>query len=315
MATHYPIAFSFDDNLLVPAQVTLSSLFATAPPDVTYDVYLTYSSSTLKPESIKAIEQLIAAYPGNDFTPLDVGQAFNDCFEIRDITVPTYYRLLLPELLPKVDKIIYSDVDIVFARSPHQAYHWIKDQNLLCGVKNVYRNADEPYLQKIGVPKGEYINAGFIVMNLSKMRENALCSKFVEMSKTDYIFQDQDILNITCQGSINQLPLRYNVHAMHDYAKDAENFDKDRKELLEATVIHYAGVKPWNNIGCFYYDQWWEAYRHSPVYDFDYYLARQKNSVQQVSQLQFDARNAWAHMKHLSKFQRLKSIFKPSFWT
>jgi len=310
----YSIAFSFDDNVMVAAQVALSSLFACAPEGVHYDIYLTYSKQTLTPENLRIIEKLALSHDGNRFQALNVGDAFRDCFEIREITVPTYYRLLLPDLLPDVDRIIYADVDIVFAGSPHEALQWMQDEDLLCGVTNVYRNQDETYLKAIGVPKGEYVNAGFLVMNLEQMRKMQLSSKFLEMSKTNYTYQDQDILNITCTGRIRKLPLRYNIHAMHDYAEDGQLKPEVAEELKNAKVLHFAGIKPWNGAGSFYYDQWWEAYRRSSAYNFEFYYQQQAAAAKEFNKLKFAANHKWAQLNSMTKIQRLKSLLKPSLW-
>ena len=43
---------------------------------------------------------------------------------------------------------------------------------------------------------GEYIQAGLVVMNLKKMRDDKLVSRFIEHASNRYTYQDQDILNI-----------------------------------------------------------------------------------------------------------------------
>ncbi|WP_309400659.1 glycosyltransferase family 8 protein [Cerasicoccus maritimus] len=311
----YAIAFSFDENILVAAQVAIHSLLVTAPENVRYDIVLTYAKHTLSEASLaKIVTQIESA--GHTCHLIDVGDAFKECFEIRGITVPTYYRLLLPELLPSVDQIIYSDVDIIFRQSPHSAADLLTEDDWLAGVKNVYRNKDVKYLQELGLESGKYINAGFIVMNLSKMREHSLQSRFIEMSRTDYTYQDQDILNITCAGHIRYLPERYNIHAMHDYSEGAGKLTPDLdEELKQAVVLHYAGVKPWNSNACFYYDQWWEAYRQSPAYDFDFYFKHQRESMARQQRQAHIAGGQWAKMQHMTKAQRLRSILKPFFWS
>src|SRR5699024_619911 len=43
-----------------------------------------------------------------------VDSQFKGAYETRGINVSTYYRLLIPELIPEYDKIMYHDVDVVF---------------------------------------------------------------------------------------------------------------------------------------------------------------------------------------------------------
>ena len=53
-------------------------------------------------------------YPNCNITLRNVGDLFAGAYEIRGITNVTYYRLLIPTLIPEYDKIIYSDVDVIF---------------------------------------------------------------------------------------------------------------------------------------------------------------------------------------------------------
>lgn len=91
------------------------------------------------------------------------------------ITLPTFYRLKLPTLLPKVDKIIYFDCDFTICTSLCELYKTDLGSNIAAGVKdkNKKRVKSNP----------TYINAGMIVFDLNKMRENNTEEEFLNWTK------------------------------------------------------------------------------------------------------------------------------------
>ena len=107
-----PIAFAFDNNLIMPAAVAFTSLLKNAAPETFYDIYILHSE---KEELDKFyFSKIVEEFQNCKINYITVGNIFEGAFEIRDITTPTYYRLLIPKLIPQYNKIIYADVDIIF---------------------------------------------------------------------------------------------------------------------------------------------------------------------------------------------------------
>ena len=96
----------------MPAVVCLTSLMENASQDTFYDIFILHRPDIDFRGS--AIGQIAAEYPNCRITYRSVGQDFANAYEVRGISVETYYRLLAPELIPEFDKILYSDVDVVF---------------------------------------------------------------------------------------------------------------------------------------------------------------------------------------------------------
>ncbi len=62
-----------------------------------------------------------------------------------------------------------------------------------------------------------YFQAGVLVMNLDRMRKIHTVHEWLEMaSKPAYIYNDQDILNVECEGLVTYLDYSWNV--MHNCA-------------------------------------------------------------------------------------------------
>lgn len=133
-----PIAFAFDNNLVMPACVCISSLLMSAKPDTFYDIFILHSP---KEELTKEKLDLLPHYYSNcrlQYRKVDA--TFDDAFEIRGITTPTYYRLLIPDLIPEYDKVIYSDVDVIFRMDLSQLYQSDLAGYLLAATKDLGLN-------------------------------------------------------------------------------------------------------------------------------------------------------------------------------
>ena len=202
-----PIAFAFDNNLMMPACICLSSLMMNAYEDTFYDIFILHSSNSLQKHD--SLDRLPLYFKNCKIRYREVDDTFANAFEIRGITVSTYYRLLIPELIPEYDKIIYSDVDVIF-RDDLSAIYLNTDLSD-CYVAGVNALASfvpdlKTYYQKLNLVDIEnIIYAGNIIFNSKKIREDKLVKRFKELAKNKYRFQDLDVLNIACQGKIYYL--------------------------------------------------------------------------------------------------------------
>lgn len=158
------------------------------------------------------------------------------------ISIETYYRYLIAELLPKEDKALYLDADIVVNGSLSELYHIDLKDNYIAGIKDTY-------IAKLGYKPAAnfssdslYINAGVLLCNLSKMREDKLADKLLKntVKHFDAIkYQDQDIINITCRGKIKEIDCIYNF--------TSQNVKEDKDKIKKAVIIHYTGkLKAWD---------------------------------------------------------------------
>ena len=300
-----PIVFAFDNNLILPACVCISSLMIHADKDTFYDIFILYSAKEgLRQEQLNRIPQY---YPNCRIQYREVDNTFDRAFEIREITTPTYYRLLIPELVPEYDKIIYSDVDVIFRSDLSDVYNEVDMTN--CYVAGV--NALIPlipdlkkYYTQLGkVDIRGVIYAGNIIFNSRKIREENIVGRFKELAKNNFRFQDLDVLNIVCQGHIaylkpafclttyfSELSLKKRT-VLYDYWEENEI-----KEAMETGIVHYNGQKPW--IGyCVNFDIWWEHYRKSPFFDERYYFDFFYGKLSELDQL-----SLWKRIKILVRY-------------
>lgn len=275
-----PIVFAFDNNLSMPAAVCVYSLFANAKPTTAYEVYVLHR----KGEKLKLeyLDKVFAAYPAHTLKLVEVDGTFDSSFEIRGITTPAYYRLLIPNLIPEHDRVIYSDVDVIFRQDLSDLYfNEDLDNCYIAGVNDLAhldRDLLHHYKNELGLTPKEVICSGFLIIDTRKIRDAALVDRFIAEAQKRYKFQDQDVLNIVCQGHIKQLPPQYSVLTyianlmVRQPALLADLWTAE--ELREARTkgnIHYNGQKPWKGF-CINFDIWWEYYRKSPIFCEKFYF-------------------------------------------
>lgn len=286
-----PIVFAFDNNLVMPACVCITSLLTNAHPDTFYDIFILHSQKEKLHK--KELDNLADEFTNCRIQYRTVGDIFDNAFEIRGITSPAYYRLLIPELIPEYDKIIYSDVDVIF-REDLQIYYQIDLNDNYLGAVDVgtaFRPKIRQYVQdvlKLDSSKG-YFYSGNLIFNAAMIRHDGLVERFKELAKNKYRYQDMDILNIACNGRIMTLPpsfclSNYLLECFYNQRETVLRYYSPEKiqHAIESGIIHYNGTKPWNG-WCYNQDIWWSYYRQSIVYNDSFtfaYYQRQANATE-----------------------------------
>ena len=202
-------------------------------------------------------------------------------------SLETYYRLVLPELLPDYDKILYLDSDMVVNADVAELYNTDVTGYLLAacrdadtaGLYNGFEPKKKEYTDKVLKLKNpyEYFQAGVLVMNLKEFRKQYDVKEILEFAASEeWQLLDQDILNKLCEDKVKYVDMAWNV--MVDYGKIRINqiirlapqwlnklYMEARKE---PKIIHYAGPeKPWiypeMDMGRFF----WKYAKNTPYYE------------------------------------------------
>ena len=180
-------------------------------------------------------------------------------------------RLLLPELLPELERILYLDCDIVVRQDLAQLWENTRlADNYLAGVYEAAIEGQAERFRALGCDPAQYFNSGFLLMNLAQMREEKVSEKLLEACRVPYLeFPDQDALNQVCQGRVLPLSPLYNSIRTFFIPKYKADFVRQYSEPLweqvqrEAT-IHYTGGKPWN-LFTVQFAAWWKVYDRLPA--------------------------------------------------
>ena len=277
-----PIVFSFDNNLVLPACVCLYSLLINANRDTFYDIFILHSQ---KIELEKEMLNKLTEYFKNCTIQYRVVDAsFDNSYEVRGITTATYYRLLIPEVVPEYDKIIYSDVDVIFQSDLSKIYENTDLEGYyVAGVNSLSHLISDhhEYYKHLEVDPHKTIYAGNIILNSKALLQDNVIDDFREHALKQYRFQDMDVLNIVCAGKIKYLPpsfcvTTYFMNLMLNHKKELLQIwtDKELQSAFKDGIIHYNGQKPWKGY-CLNFDIWWEYYRKSPFFEqlkyFDFF--------------------------------------------
>lgn len=241
----------------MPTCVTIYSLLKTSKVDTQFAINIIASPDVTDADREIIRKQVEVTGKKAEVNFVDVGKVFENGYETRGISTACYSRLLIPWLFPQYDKIIYSDVDVIYKRDISDVFNYDLGENLVAGVtgESWQKGLINKYLKGLKLDPDFYINSGFLVINSRLQREERLKDKYLELVKNKYVYQDQDIINIACQGRVRLLPEKYNM-------KPSSALNDNR----EVCMIHYIGIKPWQYF-TLCWEEWWTPCKESLVYD------------------------------------------------
>ncbi|MBR6875580.1 MAG: glycosyltransferase family 8 protein [Bacteroidales bacterium] len=261
-----PLAIAFTPNYFVQAATLLRSVLD-ASPNGRFRVVCLLSEEL--PDRMKdKLAWLDEERLSLEFIPLK--GRLEGIYTDPRYTEAASLRLLLPELLPELDRIIYLDCDIIVRQDLVRLWNETDLANNYLGA--VYEAAIEGQAERfraLGCDPAKYFNSGFLLMNLAQMREENVSEKLLEVCRVPYLeFPDQDALNQVCQRRVLPLSPLYNSIRTFFIPKYKPDFVRQYDEKLwhrvqrEAT-IHYTGGKPWD-LFTVQFGAWWRTYDRLP---------------------------------------------------
>lgn len=276
-----PLMFCFDNNYVIPAAVAFYSLLEHANRNYYYKLYILHTDISKRNQE-KLIENVKEFSSFSELIFVDMENKFEELWEVISekghFSKEVMYKILVPSIFPIYDKIIVSDVDVVFLNDISESYFMIdKDEDYyLAGIKMIGKM--QWYLEQLSnqftkeeIEKLGGFCGGYIVFNLKKLREDNMEEKFVKCFEEEgyRINQmEQDVLNLCCYPKTKQLPLKYLACSyMWDEYKTEEDKETDihySKEEIEDAMkntvqLHYAtSRKPWKNVDCTKSEVWFE---------------------------------------------------------
>ncbi len=175
-----------------------------------------------------------------------------------------YNRLFLTEYLPEdIDRVLYLDSDTVIERPLDDFWNQDLDGYYLAGVDDCLSSK---YRDIVGLGEdGVYCNAGMLLINVKKWREDNVVRKFIDLVVKNngfFIFNEQSVINSMFSGQIKILPQNYNVNSLvylYEYdelmkLRKPYKYSYSKEELLDArehpVITHFTGNfyvrrRPW----------------------------------------------------------------------
>jgi lipopolysaccharide biosynthesis glycosyltransferase len=237
-------------------------------------------------------KRLLSVIKGADNFSLrffDVGSIFSKytLFERTNISVETYFRLVIPEYFSAYDKVLYLDGDIIIKSDVAELFHTDIGNNLIAGVVDVSNagvvNGFDAEGRQYNLKKLQLkdvfsqINAGILIINNHEFRKTFTTKYLLNFVQAgSFRFQDQDALNILCEGRIHYLDPAWNFFAdpVESYKGWVSTFAPRtiytayREAAKNPKILHYAGnEKPWWFPGVEWADDFWSVFMRTPFYN------------------------------------------------
>lgn len=266
-----PIVLAADNNYIVQLVVVIGSIMITAKPETQYEIII-ITDEILSDERI---EKLKIKFPQLNYKIIRIDKNILKNAKIKNegLSVFTYCRLFIPQILMNYEKCIYIDTDVVVVDDLANMYERDIDDYYVAGVKDYGLQTSGAYSEELRnsleiASMKKYLNAGVLLMNLKKIRDDKISELFLGNIGRQWAFEDQDIINKCCYEKIDFLPVRYNV--LYRYYKRGEFWHEGfypSEDVLEAqertAIIHYAGrnMKPWKFSRGRAAGEWWNIAR------------------------------------------------------
>jgi lipopolysaccharide biosynthesis glycosyltransferase len=180
-----------------------------------------------------------------------------------DYPMPTYYRLLLGELLPDRSRAIYTDVDVVFEDDIETLWSMgMQDSHYVLAVleATMWTLGRSKGLQRAIAARGlspdtPFPSNGLMVINLDKWREDRIADRSLEFieREAEGRFRDMDALAVLFNGRWGEIEPRWNCpHPVFHNAPETLPYSPQdfRRAHDNPAVVHYSSrPKPWE-AGC-----------------------------------------------------------------
>lgn len=209
------------------------------------------------------------------------------------ISIETYFRFFIPDIFNQYDKVIYLDSDILVFSDLFDLYNIDLKNNYLGAIQDTFLElaVDNPKIKTSLHPKfsyseyfkkylhkknNKYFNAGILLFNVKKMREDNITLKLFEfaLKNSPLEFQDQCVLNAVLENSTTYIDYRWNI--LKDLKSYINLFSKKKKIIFEEYyknpyIFHYVWHnKPWlihDDYNYSFVNEWWKHYKMTPFLD------------------------------------------------
>lgn len=170
----------------------------------------------------------------------------------RPLTMAAYYRLLLPDILKDLDKVLYLDCDMDVLGDVSELFELELDDYALAACLDDMPHTNQHRLQ-LQMEVGERtFNTGMMMCNLKYWREHNSVSQLIAYAKRpkkEILLHDQDVFNYLFKKHWFLLPPKWNRLSHRTQCINYwgyQQFDKD-EYLNNPKIVHHF-IKPWFDV-------------------------------------------------------------------
>lgn len=252
------VAYSADNNYFRQLSVAIFSMLENNQEIEYIDIYVI--DNGILNENKNSLQKLIKKYKNRNIIFLDFDKLCDNLKTDGNFPISSFARLFLWKI-KGIDKIIYMDCDSLVIGELKDLWNIDINDYYVAGVLD---NVHSFYKTSIGLEVNDnYINAGFLLINIERWRKDNLGKKCIDVINTykgTVPHNDQGVINKICHSKLLLLPPKYNLQCPMfnftvDQIKKMEKLDfyYDQKEIEEAKAkpifIHYTTDffnRPWN---------------------------------------------------------------------
>lgn len=269
-----------DDAYTVYAGVAILSILRKAKQPQDLRFYLLQDEKSLSEEHVRQLREIAEAYGARLESVLVRQPVLAGKTTGHYLPANAFYRILIPDLLPQLDRCIYLDCDLVVLDD--LALLWQEDISQVAVGAVIDWHVEGRGLRKYEQIR-HYFNSGVLYLNLRKCREQhytGKCLELMEIPEYTERYSDQDVLNLVFCDDLRLLHPRWNIQTGQELLcklYSLKSGDNAWREVRQCPgIAHYSGRKrkPWD------FDMkhalamaYWENFRHSPWRGTDEKLA------------------------------------------
>ncbi|WP_282063967.1 glycosyltransferase family 8 protein [Vibrio rotiferianus] len=285
-----PIVHCFDNNYVTPASVAFFSLLDKADKNHYYKIYVLHDD--ISKGNQEKLSKLVSNFNNSEIIFIDCNGNSDFDKNWSNLKVKghyskaMFYKLNIASVLKEHDKVIISDVDVVYLNDISKDFIDYLDndnKNYISGTFSVEKISSFNNIYKEEFTDEEIsklkIGAGYFFMNTHLVRQDGLEKQFVDyLQKNSHRLKqaEQDTLNICCYPNIGKIPLRNMVcnyiYDLYNINSITDETNYTRQQIFDAYMnpvqLHYAsGVKPWNKLNSTKANLWLEVLLKTEFYN------------------------------------------------
>ncbi len=267
------ITCSTDDNYVQHCMAMLCSVYHNNPD---HEVYTHLLHNGLSDSSIALFRELNERY-GNTIKFYSIDEDLLKDAKLKKnspVTIATYYRLLLPELLDEfINRVLYLDCDVIVCKDISELFSEVDmtDYGVAAVKDSLPYNTKHRFVMGLGLDEPSFC-AGVMLINLEFWRANNSKQALIDFStkeREEIFFADQDALNFVFRKHWLQLPYQYGHSPLSVGVLDpGQRWTDVWANAYDPTIIHYAAhVKPWHKVKFPESDLYWKYLKLSAYPD------------------------------------------------
>lgn len=156
---------------------------------------------------------------------------------IHEISLATYFRILLPDLILDIDRLYYIDADIICLKDADSLFNINLEDNIIIAVADSEKMNNKRN-KALNLKQHIYFNAGVLIIDIKKWNDNKISDRIltiINRYRNIIKYEDQDALNIVLSKKVKYISKKFNCINLKDI------------NVEEIVLLHFANhPKPWN---------------------------------------------------------------------